>query len=145
MTDTGRYVGDDTTRDLSPPPVAAGGLVTPRGETTIAPTVVEKIASKAATEVDGVGGVVQTGLGRLLPWVSDQSAAEAAADIDRETVAVDLTMNVLYPEPVGKVTGNVRDHVVQRLAALTGLTVTEVNITVDELVIERGRARRRVE
>ncbi|MDQ3681327.1 MAG: Asp23/Gls24 family envelope stress response protein [Actinomycetota bacterium] len=111
----------------------------------IAPAVVEKIASKAATEVGGVGGVVRTGLGRLLPWISGDGPAQAEAEVHRDTVAVDLTVNVVYPEPVAKVTGNVRDHVMQRLAALTGLTATEVNISVDELVVERRQARRRVE
>ncbi|MDQ3569054.1 MAG: Asp23/Gls24 family envelope stress response protein [Actinomycetota bacterium] len=135
----------DTPADTQHLPATTEGLLTPRGETLIAPAVVEKIASKAATEVDGVGGVVQTGLGRLLPWVSGDGPAQAAADVHRDTVAVDLTVNVVYPEPVTKVTGNVRDHVAQRLAALTGLTTTEVNITVDELVVERRRTRRRVE
>ncbi len=141
MTAPGQDAGDDTTQL----PQAASGLLTPRGETMIGPTVVEKIASRAATEVDGVGRVVRTGLGRLLPWVSDDAPAQAAADVDRDTVAVDLTVNVRYPEPVGRVASNVRDHVVQRLAAFTGLTATEVNIVVDDLVVEHRQGRRRVE
>ena len=119
--------------------------MTARGETIIAPQVVEKIATQAASEVAGVGGVVQGGLGRFLPWVSGDSPAEASADVDQDTVAVNLTVNVLYPEPVRKVTGEVRDHVTRRLADLTGLAATEVNIRVDELVLQRGVARRRVE
>ena len=150
MTGTGQDVTADTTRDVNPLPATdpgrAAGLMTPRGETTIAPLVVEKIASKAATEVDGVGGVVRTGLGRLLPWVADDSSSpDAAADVHRDTVAVDLTVTVRYPEPVRRVTGNVRARVIERLAALTGLTATEVNIAVDELVVERRDGRRRVE
>jgi uncharacterized alkaline shock family protein YloU len=89
--------------------------------------------------------VVRTGLGRLLPWVAGERRPEAAANVDRDTVAVDLTVNVRYPEPVAKVTSDVRDHLVQRVRALTGLTVTEVNIKVDQLVVERGTSRRRVE
>ncbi len=145
MTNTGQDVTADTTRDVNPLPATTAGLQTPRGETTIAPLVVEKIASQAATEVDGVGGVVRTGLGRLLPWVSSDSSAPAAADVHQDTVTVDLTVNVRYPEPVGRVTGNVRDRVTERLAALTGLTATEVNIVVEELVVEHRDGRRRVE
>ncbi len=140
MTATGQGTGDDTTQL----PEATTGLLTPRGETIIGPMVVEKIASRAATEVEGVGGVVRTGLGRLLPWVAGDSSAQAAADVHEDTVAVDLTVNVRYPEPVATVTGNIRAQVVQRLASLTGLTATEVNITVDELVVERRSSRRRV-
>lgn len=122
-------------------------LVTDRGETIIAPTVVEKIATRAASEVDGVGGVVETGLSRLLPWSIGGAAApaHAAADVGAETVSVDLTVNVRYPEPVGDVTNRVRAQVVRRLAELCGLQATEVNITVPALVRPSGRARGRVE
>ncbi|MDQ3898395.1 MAG: Asp23/Gls24 family envelope stress response protein [Actinomycetota bacterium] len=121
-------------------------LVTSRGETIIAPTVVEKIATRAASEVDGVGGVVQTGLSRLLPWtVGDQSPARASAEVGAETVSVDLTVNVLYPEPVAAVTNRVRAQVTRRLGELCGLQATEVNIAVPALVTPPRPARRRVE
>ena len=121
-------------------------LVTSRGETTIGPAVVEKIASRAASEVDGVGGVVQTGLSRLLPWtVAGASPARASAEVGGETVTVDLTVNVLYPEPVATVTNGVRAHVIRRLAELCGLRATEVNIAVPALVTPPRGARRRVE
>jgi uncharacterized alkaline shock family protein YloU len=121
-------------------------LVTTRGETIIAPAVVEKIASRAASEVDGVGGVVQTGLSRLLPWtVGGDSPARASAEIGGETVTVDLTVNVLYPEPVAAVTNQVRAQVTRRLAELCGLRATEVNIAVPALVTPRRSTRRRVE
>lgn len=121
-------------------------LVTSRGETIIGPTVVEKIATRAASEVDGVGGVLETGLSRLLPWsVGDGTPARASAEVGAETVTVDLTVNVLYPQPVATVTNGVRDHVTRRLAELCGLRATEVNIAVPALVAPPRGARRRVE
>ncbi len=122
------------------------GLVTARGETIIAPAVVEKVATQAASEVDGVGGVVQTGLSRLLPWsVGDDSPARASAEMGAETVTVDLTVNVVYPQPVAVVTNRVRAQVTRRLSELCGLRATEVNIAVPALVGPPGAARRRVE
>ena len=122
------------------------GLITSRGETIISPLVVEKIASRAASEVDGVGGVVETGLSRLLPWsVGDGSPARASAEVGAETVTVDLTVKILYPEPVGVVTNSVRAQVTRRLAELCGLRATEVNIAVPELVVPPRGGRRRVE
>ena len=121
-------------------------LVTSRGETIIAPAVVEKIATKAASEVDGVGGVLQTGLSRLLPWtVGGDSPARASAEVGGDTVTVDLTVNVLYPEPVATVTNAVRSQVTRRLSELCGLRATEVNIAVPALVTPLRGARRRVE
>ncbi len=122
------------------------GLISSRGETIITPLVVEKIATRAASEVDGVGGVLQTGLSRLLPWsVGDGSPARASAEVGAETVTVDLTVNVLYPQPVAAVTNGVRDHVIRRLAELCGLRATEVNIAVPALVVPPRGGRRRVE
>ena len=121
-------------------------LVTSRGETIIAPTVVERIATRAASEVDGVGGVVQTGLSRLLPWtVGDGSPAQASAEVGTVTVTVDLTVNVLYPQPVAVVTNEVRNQVIRTLSELCGLRATEVNIAVPALVMPARHARRRVE
>lgn len=121
-------------------------VVTSRGATVIAPAVVEKIATRAASEVDGVGGVVQTGLSRLLPWtVGGEAPAHASAEVGAETVTVDLTVNVVYPEPVAMVTNGVRAHVTRRLAELCGLRATEVNIAVPALVVAPRGTRRRVE
>ncbi|MDQ4090983.1 MAG: Asp23/Gls24 family envelope stress response protein [Actinomycetota bacterium] len=108
--------------------------------------MVEKIATKAAAEVDGVGGVLQTGLSRLLPWtVGGDSPARASAEVGGDTVTVDLTVNVLYPEPVATVTNAVRSQVTRRLSELCGLRATAVNIAVPALVIPPRGARRRVE
>lgn len=126
--------------------VPRAGLITGRGETIIAPLVVEKIATRAASEVEGVGGVVETGLSRLLPWsVGDSSPARASAEVGQETVTVDLSVNVVYPEPVAVVTNGVRAQVTRRLAELCGLRATEVNIAVPALVTPPRGARRRVE
>jgi uncharacterized alkaline shock family protein YloU len=121
-------------------------LVTSRGETIIGPGVVEKIATRAASEVGGVGGVVQTGLSRLLPWtVGGDAPARAFAEVGTDTVTVDLTVNVLYPQPVAAVTNEVRAQVIRRLSELCGLRATEVNIAVPALVTPPRGARRRVE
>ncbi|MFN2505134.1 MAG: Asp23/Gls24 family envelope stress response protein [Acidimicrobiales bacterium] len=138
---------------INPTPVEDGeptadlpraGLVTSRGETIIAPTVVEKIATRAASEVDGVGEVVETGLGRLLPWrIGDRSSA--SAEVGTETVTVDLNVNVVYPQPVATVTNRVRAQVTRRLSELCGLAATEVNIVVPALVVPPRGALRRVE
>ncbi|HVL05803.1 MAG TPA: Asp23/Gls24 family envelope stress response protein [Acidimicrobiales bacterium] len=121
-------------------------LLTSRGETIIGPMAVEKIATRAATEVDGVGGVLQTGLSRLLPWsIGNDSPARASAEVGTDTVTVDLTVNVLYPHPVAAVTNEVRSRVIRRLSELCGLRATEVNIAVPALVTPPRGTRRRVE
>lgn len=109
---------------------------------TIAPLVFERLAVRAAGEVPGVAGQVRSGLGRVLPWV-DGAVAGAAADVEPDEVTLDLTFNVVYPEPVRQVTDEVRRHVAARIQELTGRAVGSINITVPELV-EPERPRRRV-
>jgi len=112
-------------------------LITDRGHTIITPRVVEKIAGRAASEVDGVGGVQSSGLGRFADLFtgSDKREAQAHAEVDRASTAVDIVVSVRYPEPVGAVANRVRQHVIKRLHELTGLRVGEVNITIPELVV----------
>lgn len=112
-------------------------LITERGHTIITPRVVEKIAGRAASEVDGVGGVQSSGLGRFTDLFSggDKRETQAHAEVDQASTAVDLVVSVRYPEPVGAVANRVRQHVIERLQELTGLRVGEVNVTIPELVV----------
>jgi len=118
-------------------------LSTPEGRTTIAPVVVEKILVRAAAEVDGVGPVVHTGLGRLAPWLA--SGASAEAEVGSESVTVDLTISVRYPRPVRQVAASLRAHAIRTIEGLTGLAVRQVNITVAELVPGDDHPARRVQ
>ena len=136
-------VGTDTAPVEGAVEGADGGLAPPpeRGATIIAAGVFERIAARAAAEVPGVEGAVQTGAGRFLPWTTG-SPAEASVDVDHDAMVLDLTFNVAYPQPVHQVTERVRHRVRERLAALTGRRVQEINITVPDLVRPERRPTR---
>lgn len=119
------------------------GLVTARGETTIAQAVVEKIAGRAAVEVPEVGSVSRTGLRRLFSRGDDEAGVDA--HVRREEASVELTISVRYPESVAEVAGRVRQHVRARVKQLTGLEVPRIAITVAELTTESGPAPLRVQ
>lgn len=109
-------------------------LITPRGVTTIAPSVVEKLASRAAGEVDGVEGEVQaSGPGRLLPWTSASEAVKASADVRQDRVRLSLDLKLGYPRPLKRTTEAVRTHVIERITQWTGLQVDRVDISVTSL------------
>ncbi len=117
-------------------------MTTPeRGTTTIAPRVFERLATLAAAEDPGVEGAVETGADRSMPWTVD-SGADGATDADDEGVVLDLTLNVAYPQPVRQVSERVRRHVADRIGAMTGQRVQEVNITVQDLIVPRRRRAR---
>ena len=129
------------------PEPSPDALITEKGETIIAPSVVEKIAGKAASEVEGVKGVQSSGLSRITSLLSggDDRQTEARASVERASTGVSLSVSIEYPLPVGQVSDRVRQHVRARIQELTGLQVTGVDLTVPELVAPEPRPRPRVE
>jgi len=104
--------------------------------------VVEKMAACAAAEIPDAGGAAPRVLGRSLPGAGAFGARatsltalpKASADVDGSTVILDLSISVRWPASVPEVSNAVREHVRSRVSGLTGLTVTEVAISVTDLV-----------
>ncbi len=133
-----------STSSSSPSSSSSGGgsveaLQTDYGTTTIADSVVAKIASLAAKEVDGVadlGGGVSNAMGSMVGRIrgSDQhSTAGVGVEVGTTQAAVDIVMQVLYPASIHQVANAVRQNVIDRIESMTGLEVTEVNINVSDL------------
>ncbi len=129
-------------------PTASGGrMETSRGVTVITPSVVERIAQREAAQVEGVAEVVPGGGGlrRFLALASDPATTSADAHFDPGQAALDLTVHVRWPEPAMTVAERVRDRVIERVQALTGVVLTEVHVTVPKLVVGGRRPRPRVQ
>jgi uncharacterized alkaline shock family protein YloU len=113
-------------------------LKTDRGNTTIANAVVTKVASIAAREVRGVhqlGGGVSRAVGSLTQRVGigDEHGHGVSVEVGEREAAVDLTVTVDYGESLPLVSQAVRDNVIKRIEGITGLSVTEVNVTITDL------------
>ena len=113
-------------------------LQTERGNTTIADTVVTKVASIAAREVRGVytlGGGVSRALGSVTQRVgmSDERSQGVSVEVGEREAAVDLVVTVEYGESVPQVSQAIRDNVIKRIEGITGLSVTEVNVAITDL------------
>jgi uncharacterized alkaline shock family protein YloU len=113
-------------------------LKTEHGATTIADTVVTKVAGLAAREVRGVhelGGSVARTLGAVTQRVGmgDERSMGVSVEVGEREAAVDLKIVVEYGESIPRVSQAVRDNVIKRLEGITGLSVTEVNIAVEDL------------
>ena len=115
-------------------------LHTERGSTSIQDGVVAKIAGIAAQEVDGVrtGGSTSQSVGGLLssiPGVSGGSSESRGVSVEVGEIetAVDITATVAYGRSIPQVSEAVRRNVINRVENLVGLTVTEVNITVNDV------------
>jgi len=120
----------------------AGGGETPldteRGKTTIADGVVTKVAAIAAREVPGVyvlGGGAARALGAMgqRVGISDERTQGVSVETGESEAAVDLTVVIEYGESIPQVSELLRDNITKRIEGITGLQVTEVNITVNDL------------
>lgn len=119
-------------------PGQSASLKTERGMTTIADTVVTKIAGIATREVRGVygmGGGTARAIGAVTQRVglADERSQGVAVEVGERETAIDLTVVVEYGESIPQVAEQIRENVIARIEGITGLSVTEVNVAVNDL------------
>jgi uncharacterized alkaline shock family protein YloU len=113
-------------------------LESSRGTTAIADGVVLKIAGIAAREVPGVhdmGGGATRAMGAAAQKVGlgDERTQGVSVEVGELETAVDLTVVIDYGESIPQVANAIRANVIKRIEGITGLTVTEVNVSVNDL------------
>jgi uncharacterized alkaline shock family protein YloU len=113
-------------------------LMTSRGQTSIEDVVVTKVASVATREVRGVhslGGGVSRTLGSVAQrvGVGDERTQGVSVEVGEREAAVDLVVVIDYGESIPQVSQAIRDNIIKRIEGITGLHVTEVNVTVNDL------------
>ncbi|MGO8949007.1 MAG: Asp23/Gls24 family envelope stress response protein [Ktedonobacterales bacterium] len=112
-------------------------LDTGQGKTIIADGVVAKIAGVAAREIDGVHDLVaiSSGIsgfaGRLNR--TDQRVSGVSVEVGQREAAVDLNVTIDYGVSIPQVAAAVRHNIMERVHAMTGLIVKEVNINAADL------------
>jgi uncharacterized alkaline shock family protein YloU len=114
------------------------------GTISINDRVVAKMAARAAIEIPDAGAAAPRFLGRSMasapvPGVRPTSLTtlpKASADVDGSLVNLDLSISVRWPASVPEVSSAVRENVRRRVGELTGLTVSEVSISVTALVTQ---------
>ena len=114
-------------------------LQSTQGTTTIAEDVVQKIAGLAAREVSGVyalGGGAARAIGSLrerIPGASQSVGQGVSVEVGEKQAAVDLDLVTEYGVPIADVARSVRRNVITSVEGMTGLQVTEVNISVNDI------------
>jgi uncharacterized alkaline shock family protein YloU len=123
-------------------PATTGALVTEQGRTSIADTVVSKIAGIAAREISGVhdlGGGTARAVGALrerIPGSRTNMSQGVAVEVGEHQAAVDLDIVAEYGVAIADLANAIRRNVVDAVERMTGLEVTEVNITVHDVFLE---------
>ena len=117
-------------------------LVSSHGKTTIADTVVSKIAGIAAKEVHGVyalGGGASRVVGALrerIPGASVNHSQGVSVEVGEKQAAVDLDIVAEYGVSIADLANGLRRNVIAAIERMTGLEVTEVNVTVHDVHLE---------
>jgi uncharacterized alkaline shock family protein YloU len=114
---------------------------TTHGKTTIAASVVQKIAGIAAREISGVhsmGGGVSRAFGALRERIPGGGAgttniAGVQVEVGEKQAAVDLDIVVEYGASIVELARAVRRNVITAVERMTGLEVIEVNIAVNDI------------
>ncbi len=111
-------------------------LETDRGITTIADSVVAKIAGLATREIEGVhsmGTTFRRLVNRVRP--GDSLTQGVAVEVGKKETAVDMVIVVDAGFAIPQLAQEIRENVIAKVETGTGLTVKEVNIEVDDLYI----------
>jgi len=116
----------------APPSTSALAMVADpdtRGMTTLANRVVEKIAARAASEVDHCTGIPRSiaGIG------TGNTAVQVDAVTDGAITGLTLRLGIEYPAPITSTTRRIRGHVTDVVQQLCGLRVDHIDITVAAL------------
>jgi uncharacterized alkaline shock family protein YloU len=115
-------------------------LVSSQGKTTIADSVVSKIAGMAAREVNGVyrlGGGSARAFGAIrerIPGSGGPNVSQGVSvEVGETQAAIDIDVVVEYGVAITDLAAGIRRNVIQSIQQMTGLQVVEVNIAVDDI------------
>ena len=124
--------------------ITDSALDSPMGRTTIADTVVSKIAGIAARDVVGVhslgGGATRAvaALRERIPGGRTNYSQGVAVEVGERQAAVDVDIVAEYGVSIADLAAGIRTNVVTAVERMTGLQVTEVNIVVHDVYLDSG-------
>lgn len=138
---TGAQAGTQSTGQAtaSTPAVPDSELFTDHGRTSVADVVVSKIAGMAAREVTGVhslGGSTARAIGALrerIPGGRVNVQQGISVEVGDRQAAVDISIVAEYGVAIHELAEAIRRNIILSVEEMTGLQVTEVNVTVHDV------------
>ncbi|MBQ9211902.1 MAG: Asp23/Gls24 family envelope stress response protein [Clostridia bacterium] len=107
----------------------------PSSSITYANEVIAIIAGLAASEVEGVAGMVNVNTG--LKGKNKNAAKGVKVEVGTEEVSVDLYLNVEYGTPIQRAAHDAQEGVKKSIESMTGLHVVRVDVHVQGVSFEK--------
>ena len=111
-----------------------------RGTVKIADDVVAMIASLAATEVEGVSSMVGNITNELMSKVGVKNLTKGVkVEVFEKEVRCDIAVTLEYGYNIPATCQKVQEKVKSAIENMTGLTVTDVNIRIAGVNMQKGK------
>ncbi len=116
-------------------------LLSANGTTTIADSVVSKIAGIAAADVSGVhalGGGAARAVSSLRERIPGQKASVSqgvSVQVTEQTAIVEISAVVDYGVAIADVAAGIRANVIRSVEQMTGMTVSSVDVSVLDIYL----------
>lgn len=116
------------------------------GTATISDEVVGAISGLAAAEVRGVAGMSEGIVGGIAKILSrSQIGRGVKVEVGKKEAAIDLAIIADYGSIIPEVIRNIQANVKNKVEAMTGLKVVEVNVRAEGIKMPEEEPSRRVE
>ena len=110
------------------------------GEVKIADEVVTIIAGLAATDVEGVASMGGNITNELVGKLGMKNLSKGVkVDVLEDVVCVDLALNIKYGYNILETSKTVQERVKAAIENMTGLTVSDVNVRIASVEIEKTK------
>ena len=108
------------------------------GELVIADEVVANIAGIAAKETDGVFELASSGAGTIMDMVGVRSSSRGIrVEVIENIVSVDMALIMNYGYNIPSTCKKVQEKVISSIENMTGLIVSDVNIRIAGIELEK--------
>lgn len=110
------------------------------GEVQIADEVVATIAALAATEVEGVAAMSGNATRELVSKLGMKGYSKGVKiEVNTDSVAVDLSLTLDYGYSIPETSRQVQEKVKTAIENMTGLSVSEVNVRISDVNIDKNK------
>lgn len=108
------------------------------GNIHISDEVVAVIAGIAATEVEGVDSLVGNITNEIVSRMGINNLSKGIrVRMADNTVSIAVTINIVFGYMIPETCRNVQEKVIQAIETMTNLSVAEVNVCVNDIIIEK--------